>query len=33
VRLGVIAATITLRSPETVAPELSLEYIYAQLEP
>lgn len=32
VRLGVIAATLTLRSPETVAPELSLEYVYAQLE-
>ena len=32
VRLGVIAATLTLRSPETVAPELSLEYLYAQLE-
>lgn len=32
VRLGVIAATVTLESPETVAPELSLEYLYAQLE-
>jgi pseudouridine kinase len=32
VRLGVIAAAVTLRSPETVAPELSLEYVYAQLE-
>ncbi len=32
VRLGVIAATCTLRSPETVAPEISLEYLYAQLE-
>ena len=32
VRLGVIAATVTLRSPETVAPEISLEYLYAQLE-
>lgn len=32
VRLGVIAATVTLRSPETVATELSLEYLYAQLE-
>ncbi len=30
--LGQIAATVTLRSPETVAPELSLEYLYAQLE-
>ena len=32
VRLGIIAATVTLQSPETVAPELSLEYLYAQLE-
>ena len=32
VRLGVIAATVTLRSHETVAPEISLEYLYAQLE-
>lgn len=32
VRLGVIAATVTLRSPETVSPELTLEYVYAQLE-
>ncbi len=32
IQLGQIAATLTLRSPETVAPELSLEYIYAQLE-
>lgn len=32
VRLGVIAATCTLRSTQTVAPELSLEYLYAQLE-
>ncbi|HZB96784.1 MAG TPA: carbohydrate kinase family protein [Herpetosiphonaceae bacterium] len=32
VRLGVIAATLTLRSPETVAPEINLEYLYAQLE-
>jgi pseudouridine kinase len=31
-RLGQIAANVTLRSPETVAPELSLEYLYAQLE-
>lgn len=31
IRLGQIAATLTLRSPETVAPELSLEYVYAQL--
>lgn len=30
--LGQIAATMTLQSPETVAPELSLEYLYAQLE-
>ena len=32
VQLGQIAATITLQSPETVTPELSLEYLYAQLE-
>ena len=32
VQLGQIAALVTLRSPETVAPELSLEYLYAQLE-
>jgi pseudouridine kinase len=32
IRLGQVAATLTLRSPETVAPELSLEYIYAQLD-
>ena len=32
VRLGVIAATLTLGSPETVAPEISLENLYAQLE-
>ena len=32
VRLGVIAATLTLRSPDTVAPEINLEYVYAQLE-
>lgn len=32
VQLGQIAAIVTLRSPETVAPELSLEYLYAQLE-
>lgn len=32
VQLGQIAATLTLRSPETVAPELTLEYLYAQLE-
>lgn len=32
VRLGVIAATLTLQSPETVAPEINLEYLYAQLE-
>ena len=32
VRLGVIAAALTLRSPETVAPEITLEYVYAQLE-
>lgn len=31
-QLGQIAATVTLRSPETVAPELTLEYLYAQLE-
>lgn len=32
VQLGQIAATVTLMSPETVAPELTLEYLYAQLE-
>jgi pseudouridine kinase len=32
VQLGQIAATLTLQSAETVAPELSLEYLYAQLE-
>lgn len=32
VQLGQIAATLTLRSPETVAPEISVEYLYAQLE-
>ncbi len=32
VRLGQVAARVTLSSPETVAPELSLEYLYAQLE-
>lgn len=32
VQLGQIAAGVTLRSPETVAPEISLEYLYAQLE-
>lgn len=32
VQLGQIAAMVTLTSPETVAPELSLEYLYAQLE-
>jgi len=32
VRLGQVAARVTLASPETVAPELSLEYLYAQLE-
>ncbi len=32
VQLGQIAATVTMTSPETVAPELSLEYLYAQLE-
>ena len=32
IRLGAIAAMVTLRSPETVAPELTLEYLYAQLE-
>lgn len=32
VRLGQVAARVTLGSPETVAPELSLEYLYAQLE-
>ena len=32
VQLGQIAATVTLKSPETVAPELTLEYLYAQLE-
>jgi pseudouridine kinase len=32
VQLGQIAATVTLQSPETVAPELTLEYLYAQLE-
>lgn len=32
VQLGQIAAIVTLKSPETVAPELSLEYLYAQLE-
>ena len=32
VRLGVVAAALTVASPETVAPDLSLERIYAQLE-
>lgn len=32
VQLGQIAATVTMTSPETVAPELTLEYLYAQLE-
>ena len=32
VQLGQIAAAVTLQSPETVTPELSLEYLYAQLE-
>ncbi|HEX6292450.1 MAG TPA: carbohydrate kinase family protein [Herpetosiphonaceae bacterium] len=32
VQLGQIAATVTLKSPETVAPEISLDYLYAQLE-
>jgi pseudouridine kinase len=32
IRLGHIAAMLTLRSPETVAPELSLEHLYEQLE-
>jgi pseudouridine kinase len=32
IKLGQVAATLTLQSSETVAPELSLEYIYAQLE-
>lgn len=32
IRLGQVAATLTLRSSETVVPELSLEYIYAQLD-
>jgi pseudouridine kinase len=32
VQLGQIAATVTLKSPETVAPDLSLDYLYAQLE-
>lgn len=32
VQLGQVAARVTLQSPETVAPELSLEYLYAQLE-
>lgn len=32
VRLGVIAASLTLQSPETVAPDLNLEQIYALLE-
>ncbi len=32
VQLGQIAAMVTLKSPETVAPELSLDYLYAQLE-
>lgn len=32
VQLGQIAAWVTLQSPETVAPEISLEYLYAQLE-
>lgn len=32
VQLGQIAAALTLQSPETVAPELTLEYLYAQLE-
>lgn len=31
VRLGVIAASLTLQSPETVVPDLSLEQIYAVL--
>ncbi|HLF24935.1 MAG TPA: carbohydrate kinase family protein [Anaerolineae bacterium] len=33
VRLGVAAAALTLQSKETVAPELSLEKLYAQLAP
>jgi pseudouridine kinase len=32
VQLGQIAATVTLKSPETVTPDLSLDYLYAQLE-
>ncbi len=32
VQLGQIASTVTHMSPETVAPELTLEYLYAQLE-
>ena len=32
IQLGQVAATLTLQSSETVAPELSLEYLYAQLE-
>ena len=30
-RLGVSAATITLRSPETVSPELTLERLYGEM--
>ncbi|MBA3945432.1 MAG: carbohydrate kinase family protein [Herpetosiphonaceae bacterium] len=32
VRLGVVAASLTSSSPETVAPDLSLEQVYATLE-
>ncbi|HEY0733557.1 MAG TPA: carbohydrate kinase family protein [Herpetosiphonaceae bacterium] len=32
VQLGQIAAIVTLKSPETVTPDLSLDYLYAQLE-
>lgn len=32
VQLGQVAAAVTLQSPETVAPEISLEHLYAQLE-
>jgi pseudouridine kinase len=31
-RLGHIAAVLTLQSPETAAPDLNLEYLYEQLE-
>jgi pseudouridine kinase len=30
-RLGVSAAALTLRSPETVVPDLSVELLYSQL--